>query len=165
MWLTHLKAGHFRNISSLNLKFKPCFNLIYGSNGSGKSSLLEMIYCLGRGRSFRTQLLQPIIQQQFECCHVFGVISSSFSSTTIGFQKTRRNKTKLKVGFDSKTPSFSELAQLFPIQLIHPECHDLINYGSDLRRQFINWGMFHVEPQFLTLWKRFNHALKQRNAA
>jgi DNA replication and repair protein RecF len=163
--LRHLKAGSFRNIPTLDITLTPAFNLIYGVNGSGKSTILEMIYCLGYGRSFRTHLTQPIIQYQADTCHVFGIVDRLESSITIGFQKSIKSKPQLKLGSENSPPTLIELAKLFPLQLIHPECHDLLNHGPHIRRRFFNWMMFHLEPQFLTVWKRYHQALKQRNMA
>lgn len=165
MRLLRLKAGFFRNVSATDISLHPQFNCIYGHNGSGKSTLLEMIYCLGRGRSFRTHLTQPIVQYRAEACHVFAELASNTITTTIGFEKSIRSKLRLKMGVNQQAPTLIELADLLPIQLIHPNCHDLLNHGPKRRRQFLNWGMFHVEPQFLPLWQQLSHALKQRNAA
>lgn len=164
--LIHLKANFFRNIKNLDLKFSPKVNLIYGDNGSGKSSLLEMIYCLGRGRSFRTHLIQPIIQYQSSYCDVFGsLVSSYFPDINVGFKKVHGQKTIFRVGPDHHKATFSELAQLLPLQLIHPECLHQFYQSTQYRRQFIDWGLFHVEPKFLDLWKRFHQGLKRRNLA
>jgi DNA replication and repair protein RecF len=165
MRLLRLKGTSFRNIQSLDVTFNPHCNVIYGDNGSGKSTFLEMIYCLGRGRSFRTHLASPIIQYHKDQCTVFGELASDSFATSIGFQKASRGKTQLRIGYDKHTPSLKELAQLLPLQLFHPESHDLLNNGPKQRRQFIDWALFYTEPRFISLWSRYQHALRQRNAA
>ena len=64
MSLSRINIGSFRNITSASLQ--PCdgLNLIYGQNGSGKTSILEAIYFLGMGRSFRSHLSQRVINNE-----------------------------------------------------------------------------------------------------
>ena len=66
MQLVRLKTSYFRNLAELDLEFSPHFNFIYGKNGSGKSSLLEAIYFLSLGRSFRSRLANRAIQYDAE---------------------------------------------------------------------------------------------------
>lgn len=162
MQLMRLKANSFRNLAELDLEFSPCFNFIYGPNGSGKSSLLEAIYFLSLGRSFRSSLSSRAIQYDAKSFNLFSVILGQ-RSTTLGLEKIRQGKTKIKIG--NNTNSVSELAKLLPLQLINPNSYQLLSGGPRARRQFIDWGVFHVEPQFFQIWQRFQQVLKQRNAA
>jgi DNA replication and repair protein RecF len=57
------------------------------------------------------------------------------------------------------------LATLLPAQAIDPEVHRLIEGGPQERRRFLDWGVFHVEPTFVDHWRRYQRALRQRNAA
>ena len=61
--------------------------------------------------------------------------------------------------------SLAELALLLPVQVIDPEVHKLIEEGPNRRRRYLDWGVFHVEPGFVTSWQRYNQVLRQRNAA
>lgn len=162
MQLIRLKANSFRNLAELDLEFSPGFNFIYGPNGSGKSSLLEAIYFLSLGRSFRSSLASRAIQYDAKSFNLFSVILGQ-CSTTLGLEKIRQGKTKIKIG--NSTNSVSELAKLLPLQLINPNSYQLLSGGPKARRQFIDWGVFHVEPQFFQVWQRFQQVLKQRNAA
>lgn len=162
MQLVRLKASCFRNLAELDLEFSPFFNFIFGPNGSGKSSLLEAIYFLSLGRSFRSSLASRAIQYEATGFNLFSVIFGQFS-TNVGLEKTRQGKTKIKIGNNSD--SISELAKILPLQLINPNSYQLLNGGPRARRQFIDWGVFHVEPHFFPIWQRFQQVLKQRNAA
>lgn len=165
MSLSLLKASGFRNLIELDLELGSQFNLIYGINGSGKTSILEAIYFLGLGRSFRSHLNSRIIQHQAPRFSVFGAISLGNNlTTTIGIEKSRSNKTKIKIGADTVS-STAELAKLMPIQLINPDSYLLLTAGPRHRREFLDWGVFHVEQSFFPIWQRFQRALKQRNAA
>ena len=61
--------------------------------------------------------------------------------------------------------SLAELAAVFPVQIIDPEVHRLIEEGPSRRRRFLDWGVFHVEPRFVAHWQKYQQALRQRNAA
>jgi DNA replication and repair protein RecF len=61
--------------------------------------------------------------------------------------------------------SLAQLAQAFPVQVIEPGIHKLIEEGSPRRRRWLDWAVFHVEPNFIASWQRYARALRQRNAA
>ena len=70
MSLNHISLNHFRNIKALSFQPSPDINIIFGENGSGKSSLLEAIYFLSHGKSFRTNKHKLLIQRDHELCVV-----------------------------------------------------------------------------------------------
>lgn len=162
MQLVRLKAHCFRNLIGLDLQLSPCFNFIYGPNGSGKSSLLEAIYFLSVGRSFRSNLASRAIQYNASGFNVFAVIAGKYS-TNLGLEKKRQGKTTIKINKNSN--SISELIKILPIQLVNPDSYLLLSGGPRVRRQFIDWGVFHVEPLFFPIWRRFRQVLRQRNAS
>ncbi len=61
--------------------------------------------------------------------------------------------------------SLAELSQIFPVQVIEPGIHRLVEEGGFRRRRWLDWAVFHVEPQFVDLWLRYSRVLRQRNAA
>lgn len=162
MQVSRLKTNQFRNLADLDLEFSPDFNFIYGPNGSGKSSLLEAIHFLSLGRSFRSALASRAIHYEASQFNLFSVISGQVS-TTLGLEKTRQGKTRIKIG--NNINAISELAKILPIQLVNPNSYYLLSGGPKARRQFIDWGVFHVEPHFFSVWQQFQQTLKQRNAA
>src|SRR3546814_14568574 len=56
-----------------------------------------------------------------------------------------------------------ELLRLCPTQILEPGMHRVVLDGPTYRRSFVDWGVFHVEHSFMSLWKRYRRALKQRN--
>jgi len=162
MQVFRLKTNQFRNLADLDLEFSARFNFIYGPNGSGKSSLLEAIYFLSLGRSFRSTLASRAIHYEASKFSLFSVILGQ-CSTTVGLEKTRQGKTRIKIG--NNIDSISELAKILPVQLVDPNSYCLLSGGPKARRQFIDWGVFHVEPRFFSVWQQFQQILKQRNAA
>ncbi len=165
MPLRHLKIHNLRNIPSAELCLSSALNIIFGENASGKTSLLESLYLLGRGKSFRTAKLESAIRLGEEALTVFGVIDPGGGpSATVGVQKGRRGGVDMRVGGHS-VRSASALARTWPLQFIHPGSHGLLEGGPLYRRQYLDWGVFHVEHGFHDDWQRYRRALQQRNAA
>lgn len=161
MVLSHLEVTDFRNINHISIDFDDHLNIFIGENGSGKTSLLEAIYHLSFGRSFRTRNPGKVIQFGKDKFSLFAEITS----VPIGIERYFDGKTRLrKARKDVK--SISEFTDIFPVQLINPDIYQLINSGAEARRRFINWGMFHVKPRvFLKDWQQMRRILQQRNAA
>ncbi|MDE2306174.1 MAG: DNA replication/repair protein RecF [Gammaproteobacteria bacterium] len=163
MGLRRLQVTDFRCLPSADLSFDPRFTLISGANGSGKTSLLEAIYWLGRGRSFRTRKLSRLIRFGQQRCIVFGEVEGARGVLPLGIEATTEGVRARIGGRDAE--SVAELALHFPVQIIDPEVHKLIEEGPTGRRRFLDWGVFHVEPSYLANWQRYRQALAQRNAA
>jgi DNA replication and repair protein RecF len=162
MSLTRLNVKHVRNIQDTQIHPSAGLNLIVGANASGKTSLLEAIYLLGMGRSFRSVNIRHVISQGQDSLVVFGEVLQEGRAISLGVEKNR-DKTRIKVAGEW-VKSAALLAQHLPLQLITPDSHKLIEQGPRYRRQYIDWGVFHVEPKFHQIWRRFQRAMKQRNA-
>lgn len=161
MSLAKLDVSFFRNIEKAQLNLVPGFNFFYGLNGAGKTSLLEAIYLLGYGRSFRTSFNNQLIQHNQPKLTVFAELENGIP---IGIEKNQQSKTLIRVNSENQN-SAAILAELLPIQLINPDGYKLLEEGPTYRRQFLNWGVFHVEQGFYLAWSRLQRALKQRNSA
>jgi len=161
--LRRAQVTDFRCLQSAAFDLDPRFTLISGPNASGKTSLLEALYVLGRGRSFRTRRLEHLIRQGSERFVVFGEVDAFGRRVSLGVEGSATG-VRAKLG-GAKAGSLAELATLLPVQIIDPEIHRLIEEGPGRRRRFLDWGVFHVEPRFVDDWQRFQQALKQRNAA
>jgi len=163
MALAQLRLTEFRNIQSANLLFSPSMNLIVGENGSGKTSVLEAIYLLAHGRSFRTTKVHKMIRNQQSSLILHGKVDWAQQLLSVGMQRERSGEWQLKLNGD-KVLRIADFASLLPVQLITPESFRLFFGGPKERRQFFDLGLFHVEPSFFDLWVLFNKVLKQRNA-
>ncbi len=166
--INQLTLQNFRNCQQVTCDFSSGLNLIVGDNAAGKTSIIEAIWTLATGRSFRTSKSHHLIQHQKNALTVFAQVTSSHTTLQtnthrLGLQKTIQ-KTQLRI--DNKTiSSQSEMAQHLPVQLLTPESHKLLEEGPKARRQFMDWGCFHQSPQFMSLWRHYQRALKQRNYA
>jgi len=163
MRFNKVEISRFRNLLSTSFHPSPSLNLITGANGSGKSSLLEALYYLATGSSFRTHRLSHIIHQQHDCFILFAECSNAHHSHRVGLKRCKDliHHTRLDGHEITKR---SELVQLLPLQVLSPESINLLVEGSDHRRSFIDWALFHVEHSFHYHLSHYQRALKQRNA-
>lgn len=160
MSIAKLSLQHFRNLQMLELTPSPSVNIIFGENGAGKTSLLEAIYYLGMGRSFRTRKSNNIVQKGKKEFILF----AKTASNQIGMERQASGLLRFKVD-DEDIHSVSQLAKHLPLQLINPDVYQLLNEGPKFRREFIDWGVFHVEHQFFLAWKEYHRIVKHRNLA
>jgi DNA replication and repair protein RecF len=163
MTLRRLRVSEFRCLQSTELELDRQFTLISGPNASGKTSLLEAIYVLSRGRSFRTRHLDHLIRSGSDRFVVFGEADLQDRLVSLGVEGSSKGVRAKMAG--ERVGSLAELAATLPVQIIDPEVHRLIEEGPSRRRRFLDWGVFHVEHVFVERWQRYQQALKQRNAA
>ncbi|MCX7115263.1 MAG: DNA replication/repair protein RecF [Gammaproteobacteria bacterium] len=160
MKLHSLSLHHFRCFSQYQTTLHPRFNYIIGENGSGKTAFLEAISLLSRAQSFRIRETAPLIQTQQD---QLTVMTHLADTQTIGIQKSRDAHTSIKINGQSCFRT-SELANLLPSQVIYQDVFQIIDAGPMIRRQLLDWGVFHVKPFYHDWWKQYRQALKQRNA-
>ncbi len=164
MKLIRLRATGLRNLEDLDLRPGPGITVFHGANASGKTSLLEAIHILSCGKSFRTAQLAKAIQYEKESTQVFGELETPAGSIPLGIEFTREQGLRRMRAAGASVPRLSDFASFMPLVTIHQESHRLLSGGPQYRRQFVDWGLFHVEQAFMPVWQRYRRALKQRNA-
>jgi DNA replication and repair protein RecF len=162
MPLVDFRADNFRCLERVSLVADPRANLIYGRNGSGKTSILEAIGFLSRGRSFRRAPAGSVVRRGEKQFIVFGTVESGNRRFSIG---VGGRASGVDVRIDRADAGLADLATALPLQVIDPDVHELVAGGPEARRKFLDWIGFHVEHDFLADWRRFRQALKQRNSA
>lgn len=160
--LQSLTLHHFRNLNKVEVDCNPRCNILYGLNGSGKTSFLEAIYYLSLGRSFRTRSTNRIVQYDQPNFTIHSLIQDR-QIIPVGVERKANGQVLIKINH-TPVQSIAELAKLLPTQLIYPDGHKILLGGSKPRRQLMDWGVFHVEHQFLSTWQRAQRALLHRNA-
>ena len=163
MSLLALEVEGLRCLQSTRLELHTHVNLVTGANGAGKTSLLEAVYLLGRGRSFRTRHTERLITHNAARLTVFGRTDDP-SFPTLGLGYDRQDGLQARVA-GREAQSLAELSEAFPVQVLDPGIHRLVEEGPAFRRRWLDWGVFHVEPGFVEAWVEHARTLRQRNAA
>jgi DNA replication and repair protein RecF len=164
MTLKRLFIQNLRNLEGVDFAPSAQVNLIFGENGSGKTSILEAINLLALGRSFRSHKHKPLIRYQQQAFTVFGrVHTDDHSEVPIGITRSMDGEASFKAN-GVIVSSAADLAAYLPVQVINSDTFLLLEGSPKVRRQFIDWLVFHVEPQFYPAWKAIQRCLKHRNS-
>ena len=164
MSLSRVTVTGVRNLHPVTFSPSPRINILYGANGSGKTSVLEAVHLLGLARSFRSVRLNPVIQHELQSCTVFGQVElAEGGHSALGISRDRQGEFQIRID-GQNARSAAQLAEILPLQLINPDSFRLLEGAPKIRRQFLDWGVFHVEPRFMSTWQRLQKALRQRNS-
>lgn len=163
MALVELRCSNFRVFESLEYQPSGGINLITGANGAGKTSILEAIYLLSVGRSFKTHQQQPLVRYGQSQLVLFGIQSIGGIQHKVGLKKEKGKKDEIRL--DGQTIlRLSDLARIQPVQVLTPGSHRILEMEAEYRRRFVEWGLFHVEHDYLQKLSKYRKTLSQRNA-
>lgn len=169
MTLRHLSAYNFRNLTAVDIELSPQLNIFYGDNGSGKTSVLEAISTLSLGRSFRSRKFKTMINYDADAYTVFGRVNLNRDQEQlatllpIGVQRDRQGTVLIKKG-GQPCSSAAELAEALPIRVMNGHSFSLLEGAPLVRRQYLDWLVFHVEHDFYQVWRSYEKCLKHRNS-
>ncbi|WP_036138676.1 DNA replication/repair protein RecF [Luteibacter sp. 9135] len=158
-----LRIAGLRNLDSVSLTPAAGINVFVGPNGAGKTSILEAAYLLSHGRSFRAGSRDVLLQRGAAALSVFAEVRGKDDRVRRLGLGREGSRWQARVDGDTAA-SLGALVQECAVVCFEPGSHDLIAGASDERRRFIDWGLFHVEHDFVGQWRRYQRALKQRNA-
>lgn len=163
MRLVTLRTDGLRNLCEVELAPDAGINVLVGANGAGKTSVLEAAYLLSHGHSFRSGPLDVLQRRDGEGFSVFGDWEmANGQRRRLGLGR-RTGRWVLRIdGEEART--LGSLVQHCAVTCFDPGSHGLISGAADGRRRFLDWGVFHVEHDFLVAWRRYQRALRQRNA-
>lgn len=164
VWLKQLSIENCRLIAKWDIELSDSANLIIGDNASGKSSLLEALSILARGRSFRTPRIREVIRRDTEQLTVTGRIhdDSLQSDYPIGISKTAQS-TRIRVNHADVNQQ-AELSSHLPLTIIHPDTITILTGAPGHRRALLDWVAFYRSKDFHQYWKNYQRILKQRNS-
>ena len=163
-FIKQLTLQHFRNIDALTLDELSNITLITGDNGAGKSSVLEAIYYLSFGRSFRSSRADELCQHHASELLVRAQIIQAEQHQQLAIGRKRGGQKQMRLNGE-RCPSFATMAKCLPLQFVGTHSPRFFTDGPSHRRQFFDWSCFHSDDGFHQHWQRWQHALKQRNAA
>lgn len=181
MYVTRLDIQNFRRFEQIRLQPEPGLNVIIGDNGAGKTSVLEALHLMAYGRSFRGRVRDGLIRSGESAIEVFvewrdrapTAADDAAALPPVGAGSFARSR---KAGLRHSGHTWEgrldggpvghlgELCAALAVVTFEPGSHALIVGAGEVRRRYLDWGLFHVEPDFLSLWRRYSRALKQRNA-
>jgi len=163
VYIKSLYLENIRCIKNANIFFGNGINYIYGTNGSGKSSLLESISILATGKSFRTSKIENIKNFDSNFFTISSTIRRNGIENNVGL---RKEKTKIDIRINSSSVKrLSELALNCSLITFHAHSYSLIEGEPQYRRKYLDWWLFYSNKQFYSEWQRYNKILKQRNAS
>lgn len=157
-----LYLKNFRNYEEAHIEFDPKVNCFEGLNGQGKTNLIEALYLLSTGKSFRTHKLTELILSGKDGFIVKAWFEKNGidQTLTISFSPHK----KLILLNDTPCSSFTALLGILPSVFYSPHDRFLIKGTPNFRRQFLDLQLCQSSPLYLFYFQRFHRALKQRNA-
>ncbi|HLU12354.1 MAG TPA: DNA replication/repair protein RecF [Arenimonas sp.] len=163
MRLNLLRIRNLRCLAEAELAPAPGLNLVTGGNGAGKTSLIEAVHLLGYGRSFRGRVRDGLVRSGQPALELFAEWQDGQGrARRVGLRHSGQDWEARLDG--APAPSLTELCAELAVVTFEPGSHELIAGAGEHRRRFLDWALFHVEPEFLPVWRRYARALKQRNA-
>nr|WP_228130396.1 DNA replication and repair protein RecF [Moraxella caprae] len=159
--ITQLQITHVRNLAQISLTLADC-NVFVGRNGSGKTSLLEAVFLLSRGKTFRHHEPKRYISHHQKSCTVWAMTGSDMLAVQKNLDERQLATTVLKLNGQTVTTQ-SPLTYALPVLPIDPSGMTVLEEGSHARRQMLDWLTFHVKQEFYGEWLAYQRLLKQRN--
>lgn len=162
MPVTQVYFAYFRNLAAFEAEFSPQCNLIVGNNGSGKTSVLEAIYCLAYGKSFRANHPRHMMQHDSDYCQLDGRYLHAGIEHTIRYNyMAAQNTTRLLNNNPPESPSV--IAKMMPTVFIDTGTHRAFAQAPKFRRDFFNWCCFYYSQRYQSAMARYTRVLSQRN--
>lgn len=161
MRIDNYSASNLRSLDFISFAPGSKINLIVGQNNAGKTSILEGINICSTLKSFKPVTTDSLINNQKKELKIALNVFKSNEKHSIYLKKPL--KSPIFVKFNEKRVPASKLSLAFPVIALSFGTENIINLGSEARRGLLDWGLFHVEPTYLSLFKNFTKCLKQRN--
>lgn len=163
MILKQLNILNYRNIAQAELQFSPKINCFVGSNGEGKTNILDAIYFLSFTKSTANNIDSNNIRHGEEMMMVQGIYDLNGTEEEISMGLKMKQKKHVKRN-KKDYKKMSEHIGLLPLILVSPNDSELILGGSDERRRFMDMVISQFNPDYMTSLMAYNKAVQQRNA-
>ena len=165
MFLSRILITDFKNIEVSDLEFSDKLNCISGSNGSGKTNLLDAVYSLSMGKSFFNWQDSYSIRHGASSCALAGFYTMDDESVNkIGLAiYAGEHEGKAMKKNDKPYRRLADHIGLIPVVMVSPQDASLINSAAEERRRFINALLSQTDREYLDRLQRYNKVLQQRN--
>lgn len=164
MYIKHLELRDFRNYEHFQVSLSPGINFFIGTNGQGKTNILEAIYLITHGRSFRGNeteyFLRRTAKSNVSKARINSILKKNNLQYDISFEFCNARKNIL---LNSKKTSGSKLVATFPTILFSPESLAVIKGQPDERRRLIDELVLTLDPNKHKIFEDFSKALRARN--
>ena len=164
MKINSISLLNYKNLADVNIGFSPRINCFIGSNGMGKTNLLDAVYylsfCKSTGSSTDNSIIMhdaPFFMIRGAYCSDSGIESEVSCGFKRGEKKQFRNNGKLY-------ERFSDHIGTIPLVMVSPADNELIAGGSEERRRFVDVVISQYNKEYLSALIRYNRAMQQRNA-
>ena len=162
MRIKSLKLLYFRNYLSMNIDVHPSLNVLVGNNANGKTNIIESIFCLALGRSYRTKSDSECIMFGETATAMSCVVNKNDKNLDIMLGINNKGKSA-KIGGVKKTKLTDFVGEL-NVVLFSPEDLQLVKGSPSLRREFINREFYQFSRIYHKYYLMYQHLLKQRNS-
>lgn len=157
MFIETIKTENFRLLKSQKIEFSKTFNIFYGKNAQGKTSVIEAVYFLATGKSFRTKKFTEQINFEKKKAIVFG--KKDFEKYSVSIE----NEKKSFYINSKKQKYFEYIGNILAVSFC-PEDIDLLTGSPEKRRRFFDYEISQINPEYLKKLLAFHKILKFRNA-
>ncbi len=162
MKCNRIQVSNFRNIEKADVRFSEGINILKGANAQGKTNLLEAIFYVALGKSFRTSHDEDLIRFGSELCEVSLDFEDSLREQNITVRLMEGKRRRFEHNH-IRLAKVSEIVGLFRTVLFCPEHLSLVKEGPAERRGFLDVAVSQLYPNYLRSLQTYNQILKQRN--
>ena len=160
MRVDKLALNGFRNYEWESVDFAPGTNVISGENAQGKTNLLEAVYLLATGRSFRTRFDRELVNFAFSEAELLAEIFSHERQQTVRIRFHPGTAKKIQVNGVRKTAT--ELSELLNVVLFCPDDLNLIKEGAAVRRRMLDNAISQIRPRYAEFLSEFNRLYEHK---
>ena len=154
MKINRIALNGFRNYEFETADFSPGTNVIYGENAQGKTNLLEAVYILAAGKSFRTRFDRELIGFGYDSAEILADIESHDREQTVRI--ILRSGVRKQITVNSVKKNASELSGTLTAVLFSPDDLNLIKEGAAARRRLMDNAISQIRPRYAEYLSQFN---------
>lgn len=162
MYIKELSLNNFRNYEEVVIPFNKNINIITGKNGQGKTNIIEGIYILSRGKSFRTSKDSEMINFEKDYFRVKGDFKKEERNLCVELSLSKKEKL-YKINGIEKKKNADLLENVYTV-IFSPEDLKTIKDEPEKRRKFIDRQLFQLKPLYYKDLLKYNKILTNRNS-